>query len=68
MKKWAKDKNELKIKFDIIYHYSIKMILRSGRMIGSDQISINFDEASIAWRKNKIHLGEGIFKYKLNNY
>ena len=44
------------------------MILRSGRMIGSDKVIINFDEASIDGRKNKIHLGEGIFKYKLNNY
>lgn len=44
------------------------MILRSGRMIGSDQVIINFDDASLKWRKNKIHLGEGIFKYKLNNY
>ena len=25
---------------------------------------IDFDEASRQWRKNKIHLGEGIFKYK----
>ena len=41
------------------------MILRSGKMIGSDQVIINFDEASVQWRKNKIHLGEGIFKYKL---
>jgi len=39
------------------------MILRSGRMIGSDQVIINFDDASLKWRKNKIHLGEGIFKY-----
>ena len=28
------------------------------------EIKINFDEASREWRKNKIHLGEGIFKYK----
>lgn len=41
------------------------MILRSGRIFGSDQVIINFDEASLSWRKNKIHLGEGIFKYKL---
>ena len=40
------------------------MILRSGRMIGSDQVIINFDEASLEWRKNKIHLGGGIFCYK----
>jgi hypothetical protein len=41
------------------------MILRSGRMIGSDQVIINFDEASLKWMKNKIHLGEGIFKYNI---
>jgi len=33
------------------------MILRSGRMIGSDQVVINFDEASVQWRKNKIFMG-----------
>ena len=25
---------------------------------------IDFDEASREWRKNKIHLGEGVFRYK----
>ncbi len=25
---------------------------------------IDFDESSREWRKNKIHLGEGIFRYK----
>tara|TARA_B110000305_G_C19247391_1_gene543014 strand:- start:616 stop:741 length:126 start_codon:yes stop_codon:yes gene_type:complete len=40
------------------------MILRSGRMIGSDQVIINFDEASVQWRKNKIFMGGGIFCYK----
>ena len=33
-------------------------------MIGSDQVIINFDDASKQWRQNKIHLGEGIFRYK----
>ncbi len=28
------------------------------------EIKIDFDEASREWRKNKIHVGEGIFKYK----
>jgi hypothetical protein len=28
------------------------------------KINIDFDESSKAWRKNKISLGEGIFKYK----
>lgn len=28
------------------------------------KITINFDESSKAWRKNKKSLGEGMFKYK----
>lgn len=28
------------------------------------KIDINFDESSREWRKNKIHLGNGQFKYK----
>jgi len=28
------------------------------------QVNIDFDEASKEWRKNKIKLGEGMFKYK----
>jgi hypothetical protein len=27
-------------------------------------VSIDFDESSRAWRKNKIHIGEGHFIYK----
>ena len=27
-------------------------------------VMIDFDEASKSWRKNKISLGNGIFKYK----
>ena len=27
-------------------------------------IVIDFDESSREWRKNKIHLGNGMFKYK----
>tara|TARA_B100000963_G_C22451257_1_gene591236 strand:+ start:519 stop:707 length:189 start_codon:yes stop_codon:yes gene_type:complete len=27
-------------------------------------INIDFDNASKEWRKNKIHLGGGLFKYK----
>ncbi len=27
------------------------------------KVEINFDESSKAWRKNKIKLGEGMFKY-----
>ena len=35
------------------------MILRNGKMIGTDQVIIDFDYASKMWRKNKI-------KYDLN--
>ena len=28
------------------------------------KVHINFDEASREWRKNKIHLGNGVFEYK----
>ena len=28
------------------------------------EVTINFDESSKAWRKNKKSLGEGMFKYK----
>ena len=28
------------------------------------KINIDFDDSSKAWRKNKISLGEGMFKYK----
>lgn len=28
------------------------------------KIDIDFDESSKSWRKNKIKLGEGMFKYK----
>ena len=28
------------------------------------KVDINFDEASKEWRKNKINLGNGQFKYK----
>jgi len=28
------------------------------------KVSLDFDESSKAWRKNKIQLGEGMFKYK----
>ena len=27
-------------------------------------VNIDFDESTKAWRKNKIQLGEGMFKYK----
>ena len=29
-----------------------------------NEVVINFDESSKAWRKNKISLGEGLFRYK----
>ncbi len=31
---------------------------------GMCEVNIDFDEASRAWRKNKIHLGESGFRYK----
>lgn len=31
---------------------------------GKYEVNIDFDEASRAWRKNKIHLGEQGFRYK----
>tara|TARA_B100000575_G_C23063250_1_gene612159 strand:- start:493 stop:669 length:177 start_codon:yes stop_codon:yes gene_type:complete len=31
------------------------------------KVDINFDEASKAWRKNKIDQGLGVFKYKTEN-
>jgi hypothetical protein len=31
---------------------------------GKYEVNIDFDEASRAWRKNKIHLGERGFQYK----
>ena len=40
------------------------MILRNGKMIGSDQVVIDFDHASEMWRQNKIYLGNGMFRYK----
>jgi hypothetical protein len=30
-------------------------------------ININFDEASIEWRKNKKYIGSGYFIYKCNH-
>ena len=55
-------------KFERRYNHLLKktitMILRSGRMIGNDTIVIDFDEASREWRKNKIYIGEGSFRYK----
>jgi hypothetical protein len=28
------------------------------------EVKIDFDESSMHWRKNKYHLGEGMFMYK----
>lgn len=45
------------------------MILRSGKRYNYPEKinyhNIDFDNASKEWRKNKIYMGEGIFKYKL---
>ena len=37
------------------------MFLRSGRIVGND--IIDFDEASREWRKNKISIDYGEFRY-----
>ena len=39
------------------------MILRNGKMIGTDKVIIDFDYASKMWRSNKIKWGEGQFRY-----
>ena len=39
------------------------MILRSGRMIGCDNVIIDFDEASREWKKNKQSMGLGMYRY-----
>lgn len=31
---------------------------------GQFKINIDFDESSKAWRKNKINIGQGCFRYK----
>tara|TARA_Y100001970_G_C13626820_1_gene552236 strand:- start:383 stop:511 length:129 start_codon:yes stop_codon:yes gene_type:complete len=42
------------------------MILRSGKntLLHAKNVSINFDEASREWRKNKVSLKMGMFCYK----
>lgn len=48
------------------------MLLRNGKNIGcystglveGHTVIINFDQASNAWRNNKIYLGNGFFRYK----
>ena len=39
------------------------MILRNGKMIGTDKVIIDFDYASKMWSSNKIKYGEGQFRY-----
>tara|TARA_B100000519_G_scaffold132319_1_gene114271 strand:- start:76 stop:204 length:129 start_codon:yes stop_codon:yes gene_type:complete len=39
------------------------MILRSGRIIGNDNVIIDFDEASREWKKNKQSIGLGMYRY-----
>lgn len=45
------------------------MKLRNGKEYYIDnpiyEVSIDFDFASNMWRKNKIYIGEGSFKYKI---
>jgi hypothetical protein len=40
------------------------MILRNGKMIGSDNVTIDFDYASMMWRSNKLKWG---FQFKYSN-
>ncbi len=41
-----------------------KLILLSEKVPSRQYIvNIDFDDASKKWRKNKIHLGEGMFQY-----
>ncbi len=40
------------------------MILRSGRLIGLDNPTIDFNISSKKWIKNKIKLGNGLYRYK----
>ena len=39
------------------------MILRSGRRIGCDNLSIDFDNAKKEWKKNKQSMGLGMYRY-----
>ena len=41
--------------------FNMVLLLKRGKQY---KINIDFDESSKAWRKNKIQLGEGMFKYK----
>ena len=41
-----------------------KLILLSEKIPRKYQINIDFDEASRQWRKNKVSIGEGGFRYK----
>ncbi len=43
------------------------MILRSGRRIGCDNLSIDFDNAKKEWRKNKQSTGQGMYRYTFFN-
>ena len=41
-----------------------RLILLTNKVPNRYKVKIDFDESSKAWRKNKIHLGKGMFKYK----
>ena len=43
------------------------MILRSGRRLGCDNLSIDFDNAKKEWRKNKQSTGQGMYRYSFFN-
>tara|TARA_B100000214_G_scaffold375373_1_gene361425 strand:- start:2727 stop:2852 length:126 start_codon:yes stop_codon:yes gene_type:complete len=40
------------------------MILRSGRIIGGETFVIDFNKSSREWRRNKVAIGNGMFRYK----
>ena len=44
-----------------------KTLLKQDSLIASsDEFIIDFDEASKAWRENKVYIGNGSFRYKKN--
>jgi len=44
------------------------MFLKNMKLRSREIVIIDFDEASKAWRKNKIDIGNGCYKYKKNTF
>jgi len=44
------------------------MFLKDMKLRSHEIVIIDFDEASKAWRKNKIDIGNGCYKYKKNAF